>query len=214
MDGTVANLPAICALADKYDAIVIVDDSHGTGVIGAGLRGTHEFHGCMGRVDILTGTLGKALGGGSGGYTSGKRTVIDLLRQASRTYLFSNSLSPVIAATSCCILDLLSSPKEGGRLREKLYKNTALFREGLAELGYDTGRAPAFAPGHPIVPVMCGDEAEARRLADGLYARNIYAVGFWFPVVPKGKARVRCQVSAAHTQGQLERALQAFAELK
>jgi len=206
MDGTVANLPAICDLAEKYDALVIVDDSHGVGVLGENLRGSHEFCGVMERVDILTGTLGKALGGSSGGYTSGKKTIIDLLRQKSRTYLFSNTLSPIIAAGSLCVLQkITSTPEIGARLRE----NTAYFRKRMAEAGFNI---PAGA--HPIVPVMLGDELLAQKYSARLLELGVYAIGFFFPVVPRGKARVRCQVSAAHTQKNLDFAVEAFVQCK
>ncbi|MCL2578236.1 MAG: glycine C-acetyltransferase [Defluviitaleaceae bacterium] len=204
MDGTVANLQAICDLAEKYDALVIVDDSHGVGVIGENLKGSHEYCGVIGRVDIITGTLGKALGGSSGGYTSGKKAIIDLLRQKSRTYLFSNTLSPIIASGSLRVLEKIqTSPDLGNRLRE----NTKYFREGMATAGFD------IPPGeHPIVPVMLHDELLAQKFSAMLLEKGVYAIGFFFPVVPKGKARVRCQVSAAHTKEQLEFAINAFKE--
>jgi glycine C-acetyltransferase len=203
MDGTIANLPAICDLAEKYDAIVIVDDSHGVGVIGAGLRGTAEYHDCITRVDVYTGTLGKALGGSSGGYTTGRRVIIDLLRQKSRTYLFSNTLSPIIASGSLKVLEIIRRSPD---LKIRLDENTAYFRKNLADAGFDV------PPGvHPIVPVMLYDEKKAARMAERLLERGVYAVGFFFPVVPRGKARIRCQVSAAHTKGQLDKAVAAFA---
>ena len=204
MDGTIANLPAICDLADKYDAIVIVDDSHGVGVIGDNLRGAHEHHNVMDRVDILTGTLGKALGGSSGGYTSGKKAIIDILRQKSRTYLFSNTLSPIIASGSLKVLELVT---ESGELKKRLEENTAYFRNGIKEMGFDIIEGT-----HPIVPIMLYDELPAQQLAEKLLEKGVYAVGFFYPVVPKGRARVRCQVSAAHTREQLDIALQAFKE--
>jgi len=204
MDGTIANLPAICDLADKYDAIVIVDDSHGVGVIGDNLRGAHEHHNVMDRVDILTGTLGKALGGSSGGYTSGKKAIIDILRQKSRTYLFSNTLSPIIASGSLKVLELVM---QSGTLKKRLEENTAYFRSGIKNIGFDIIEGT-----HPIVPIMLYDELAAQKLAEKLLEKGVYAVGFFYPVVPKGRARVRCQVSAAHTIEQLDVALQAFKE--
>ena len=204
MDGTIANLPAICDLADKYDAIVIVDDSHGVGVIGDNLRGAHEHHNVMDRVDILTGTLGKALGGSSGGYTSGKKAIIDILRQKSRTYLFSNTLSPIIASGSLKVLELVT---ESGELKKRLEENTAYFRNGIKNIGFDIVEGT-----HPIVPIMLYDELPAQQLAEKLLEKSVYVVGFFYPVVPKGRARVRCQVSAAHTREQLDIALQAFKE--
>jgi len=205
MDGTIANLPAICNLADKYDAIVIVDDSHGVGVIGENLRGTHEYWNLMDRVDILTGTLGKALGGSSGGYTSGKKAIIDILRQRSRTYLFSNTLSPIIASGSLKVLELVKTPELKKRLRE----NTAYFRQGIKNIGLATVEGE-----HPIVPIMLFDELVAQKMAEKLLEKGVYAIGFFYPVVPKGKARVRTQVSAAHTKEQLDVVLNALAECK
>jgi len=202
MDGVIANLPAICDLAEKYDAIVIVDDSHGVGVIGQNLRGTHEHHNVMDRIDILTGTLGKALGGSSGGYTSGKKHIIDLLRQRSRTYLFSNTLSPIIASGTLKVLELVENDKS---LKTCLDENTTYFRQGLKDIGLDIVEGQ-----HPIVPVMLYDELLAKKIAENLLEKGVYAVGFFFPVVPKGRARVRCQVSAAHTMEQLDIALAAF----
>jgi len=202
MDGTIANLPAICDLADKYDAIVIVDDSHGVGVIGENLRGTHEHHNVMHRIDILTGTLGKALGGSSGGYTSGKKAIIDILRQRSRTYLFSNTLSPIIASGTLKVLEIITRDKT---LKTRLDANTAYFRQGLKDIGLDIVDGQ-----HPIVPVMLYDELKAQQMAEHLLERGVYAIGFFYPVVPKGKARVRCQVSAGHTKEQLDTALAAF----
>jgi len=206
MDGVIANLQAVCDLADRYDAIVIVDDSHGVGVVGENLRGSHEHCGVMDRVDILTGTLGKALGGSSGGYTSGKKAIIDILRQRSRTYLFSNTLSPIIASGTLQVLDLLSQSDE---LKIRLKANTVFFRNGLKKIGLNIVEGE-----HPIVPVMLYDEQLAQKMAENLLEKGVYAIGFFYPVVPKGKARVRCQVSAAHTQAQLEKALGAFAECK
>ena len=206
MDGTIANLPTICDLADKYDAIVIVDDSHGVGVIGENLRGTHEYHNAMHRVDILTGTLGKALGGSSGGYTSGKKAVIDILRQRSRTYLFSNTLSPIIASGSLKVLELIQRDKT---LKTRLDENTAYFRQGLKDIGLEIVEGT-----HPIVPVMLYDELSAQKMGEKLLEHGVYAIGFFYPVVPKGKARVRCQVSAGHTKEQLDIALAAFKACK
>jgi len=203
MDGYVAPLRDICDLADRYDAMVMVDDSHAVGVMGPSGRGTPELHGVVNRVDIVTGTLGKALGGASGGYTSGRGAIVALLRQRSRPYLFSNTMAPPIVAASLKVLDLLSSSPE---LRDRLRANTALFREGLAALGFD------LLPGeHPIVPVMMGDAARATRLADRLLAEGVYVTAFSYPVVPRGKARIRTQVSAAHTEEDLRTALAAFA---
>jgi len=202
MDGIIADLVGICDLADKYDAIVIVDDSHGVGVVGEKLRGTHEYCGVMGRIDILTGTLGKALGGSSGGYTSGRKAIIDILRQRSRTYLFSNTLSPVIASATLKALEVINASDE---LAIRLRENTAYFRKGLIDLGYDIVKGE-----HPIVPVMTYDEIASQKLAENLLEKNVYAIGFFYPVVPKGKARVRTQVSAAHTREQLDYVLEAF----
>ena len=206
MDGTIANLVGVCDLADKYDAIVIVDDSHGVGVIGDGLRGAHEHCGVIERIDVLTGTLGKALGGSSGGYTSGKKAIIDILRQRSRTYLFSNSLSPIIASASLTVLDMISKSDD---LAARLKENTMYFRKGLADIGYDV------LPGtHPIVPIMTYDEIASQKLAEKMLEKNVYVIGFFFPVVQRGKARVRTQVSAAHTREQLDYVLNAFKEAK
>jgi glycine C-acetyltransferase len=205
MDGIIANLPAICDLADRHGALVMVDDSHAVGFIGKDGRGTHEYHQVMDRVDIITGTLGKALGGASGGYTSGKRTVIEWLRQKSRPYLFSNTLAPVIAATSIKVLDLLETSDD---LRAKVMDNAAYFRTGLEELGFN------LVPGeHPIIPVMIGDAKLARNMADLLLVEGIYAISFSYPVVPQDKARIRTQVSAAHTKEHLSKALLAFAKV-
>ncbi len=206
MDGTIANLKAICDLADKYHALVMVDDSHAVGFLGARGRGTHELCGVMNRVDILTGTLGKALGGASGGYTSGRREIIELLRQRSRPYLFSNTLAPPIAGASLRVLELLSASTE---LRDKLEANAKFFRAGMTRLGFN------IVPGtHPIVPVMLGDAALATKMADALLEKGVYVIGFSFPVVPQGKARIRVQVSAAHSHADLEFALRAFGEVK
>ncbi len=206
MDGIIANLRGVCDLADKYDALVIVDDSHAVGFMGKTGRGTHEHHDVMDRVDILTGTLGKALGGASGGYTSGRQEVIDMLRQRSRPYLFSNTVAPPIVGASMKTLDLLSESTE---LRDRLESNTRLFRAGITQRGFQ------ITPGeHPIVPIMLGDAVLAAKMADMLLERGIYVVGFSYPVVPKGKARIRVQVSAAHTTEDLEFAMEAFSAVK
>jgi len=203
MDGIIANLPAICDLAERYDAMVMVDDSHAVGFIGEGGRGTPEHCGVEGRVDIVTGTLGKALGGASGGYTVANTTIVDWLRQRSRPYLFSNTLAPVIAATSLTVLDLLEG---GGELRQKLKDNAAFFRGELTALGF------TLVPGeHPIIPVMLGEAALAQDMAARLLERGVYVIGFSFPVVPRGQARIRIQMSAAHSRADLERAVAAFA---
>ncbi len=202
MDGYLAKLPDICELADRYNAIVMVDDSHAVGFMGPTGRGTPEHFGVADRIDILTGTLGKALGGASGGYTSGRKPLIDLLRQRSRPYLFSNTLAPPIAAASVRTLELLS---ESSHLRTQLCENTQYFRAAMTEAGF------RILPGeHPIAPVMIGDAALATKMADALLAEGIYVVGFSFPVVPKGEARIRTQMSAAHTRPQLETAVAAF----
>jgi glycine C-acetyltransferase len=206
MDGHVAKLHDVCDLADKYNAMVMVDDSHAVGFMGKRGRGTHEHHNVMGQIDILTGTLGKALGGASGGYTSGRKEIIDLLRQRSRPYLFSNSVAPPIVAASIKVLDLLAETSE---LRERLFWNTRMFRERMTSHGFN------IVPGeHPIVPVMLGDAALAARMADMLLKRGVYVVGFSYPVVPQGKARIRVQVSAAHTPEELEFAVEQFAATK
>jgi len=206
MDGYMAPLPEICGLADRYDAMVMVDDSHAVGFIGANGRGTHEHHGVMGRIDAITGTLGKALGGASGGYVSGRKELVALLRQRSRPYLFSNSVAPPIVAASLKVLELLRSARE---LRERLAENTRFFRSRMTEEGFD------ILPGdHPIVPVMIGDAALAGRTAAAILDKGVYVVGFSYPVVPQGKARIRCQVSAAHTRDELERAVRAFVETR
>lgn len=206
MDGYIAKLPEICDLAEKYHAMVMVDDSHAVGFMGKHGRGTHEHHGVMGRVDVITGTLGKALGGASGGYTSGPKEIISLLRQRSRPYLFSNSVAPPIVAASLKVLDLLTETSE---LRERLFSNTNLFRARMAANGFN------ILPGeHPIVPVMLGDAALATRMADSLLNKGVYVIGFSYPVVPQGKARIRVQVSAAHTPEELEFAAQQFAITK
>jgi len=206
MDGTIANLGAICDLADQYGALVMVDDSHAVGFLGKRGRGTPEFHNVTGRVDALTGTLGKALGGASGGYTSGRREIIEMLRQRSRPYLFSNSLAPPIAAASLKVLELLSASTA---FRDRLEANTRFFREGMAGIGFNV------LPGtHPIVPILLGDAALAARFADAMLQKGVYVVGFSYPVVPKGKARIRTQISAAHSRADLEFAIAKFAEVK
>jgi glycine C-acetyltransferase len=206
MDGFIANLPEICDLAERYDAMVMVDDSHAVGFMGERGRGTHEYHSVIDRIDILTGTLGKALGGASGGYTSGRKEIIELLRQRSRPYLFSNSVAPPIAAASIRALELLC---ESTNLRDRLESNTRFFRQGMFDLGFD------IPPGqHPIVPVMLGDAAFASAMADALLEKGVYVVGFSYPVVPQGKARIRTQISAAHTEADLAFALEQFAEVK
>jgi glycine C-acetyltransferase len=205
MDGVIANLPAICGLAERFGAMVMVDDSHAVGFLGEKGRGSPEHCGVEGRVDILTGTLGKALGGASGGYTAASREVVTWLRQRSRPYLFSNSLAPVIAATSIEVLDLLAA---SGELRRRLKDNSAQFRAGMEALGFTLAGG-----GHPIIPVMLGDAKLATDMADRLLAEGIYLVGFSFPVVPKGRARIRTQMSAAHTPAQIDRAVAAFAKV-
>jgi glycine C-acetyltransferase len=205
MDGYLARLPDICELADRYDALIMVDDSHAVGFMGPGGRGTPEHFGVTDRIDIITGTLGKALGGASGGYTSGRRPIVDLLRQRSRPYLFSNTLAPPIAGASQKTLELLTT---SGQLRQQLRDNTIWFREAMTSAGF------RILPGqHPIVPVMLGDAALATRVADGMLQRGVYVTGFSFPVVPKGEARIRTQMSAVHTRLQLESAVAAFTEV-
>ncbi len=202
MDGTIANLEDICALADRHDALVMIDDCHATGFMGASGRGTHEYRGVLNKVDIITGTLGKALGGASGGFTSGRSEVIAWLRQRSRPYLFSNSLAPVIAATSIRVLDLL---EDGAALRDRLWRNTRYFRDKMAALGFD------LLPGeHPIIPVMLGDAKLATEMADRLLQQGVYVIGFSFPVVPEGKARIRTQMSAGLELDHLDMAVAAF----
>jgi len=206
MDGFIAPLKAICDLADKYHALVMVDDSHAVGFMGQTGRGTHEYCDVMGRVDILTGTLGKALGGASGGYTSGRREIIELLRQRSRPYLFSNTLCPSIAGASIAALNLL---KQSTELRDTLEANTRFFREQMTAAGF------SIVPGeHPIVPVMLGDAALAAKFADAMLEQGVYVIGFSYPVVPQGRARIRTQISAAHTQADLEHSVQAFVAVK
>ena len=205
MDGSIANLKGVCDLADRYHAIVMVDDSHATGFVGTHGRGTPEFCGVEGRIDILTGTLGKALGGASGGYTSAKKSIVDLLRNRSRPYLFSNTLAPVIAATSIKVLEKV---KAADALRKTLLHNQALFREGLAQAGFD------LLPGaHAIIPVMLYDEKTAVKMAEKLLEKGIYVIAFSYPVVPKGRARIRTQMSAKHTPEQIQHAITAFTEV-
>ncbi len=203
MDGSIARLKDICDLADRYAALVMVDDSHATGFIGARGRGTHELRGVMDRIDILTGTLGKALGGASGGYVAARREIVGWLRQRSRPYLFSNSIAPPVAATTLRVLDLLEASPE---LRERVHANARYFRSGMQSLGYD------LLPGeHPIIPIMLGDAPLAVRLAERCQADGVYVVAFAFPVVPHGRARIRTQMNAAHTTAQLDRVIQTFA---
>ena len=205
MDGVIANLKGVCDLADKYNAMVMVDDSHAVGFVGEDGRGSHEYCDVMGRVDILTGTLGKAMGGASGGYTSAKKEVIEWLRQRSRPYLFSNSLAPAIVNASLQVLKLLA---EGGELRKTLKENTAYFRSNMEAAGFTCAGAD-----HAIVPVMLGDAKVASDMANKLLAEGIYVIGFSFPVVPKGQARIRTQISAAHTKAQLDQAISAFTRI-
>jgi glycine C-acetyltransferase len=202
MDGVIANLKAVCDLADKYNALVMVDDSHAVGFVGEEGRGSHEYCDVMGRVDIITGTLGKAMGGASGGYTSGKKETIEWLRQRSRPYLFSNSLAPAIVNASITVIDLLA---EGGKLRKTLKDNAHYFRTNMEAAGFTCAGAD-----HAIIPVMLGDAKVASEMASRLLAEGIYVIGFSFPVVPKGQARIRTQISAAHTQEQLDKAISAF----
>ena len=205
MDGTIANLGEICDLADKHDALTMIDDCHATGFLGATGRGTHEYRGVQGRVDIITGTLGKALGGASGGFTSGRKEIVGWLRQRSRPYLFSNSVAPIIAATSIAVLDLLDRDSS---LREQLHENAGYFRARMTERGFD------LLPGeHPIIPVMLGDAKLATRMADELLQRGVYVIGFAFPVVPKGQARIRTQMSAGLTREHLDHAVEAFTDV-
>ena len=205
MDGTIANLGAICDLAEKYDALTMIDDAHATGFLGKTGRGTHEYRGVMGRIDIITGTLGKALGGASGGFTSGRKEIVDLLRQRSRPYLFSNTIAPPVVAASLKALELLSASTE---LRDKLEENTKFFRAALTERGL------TIKPGvHPIVPIMIGDAAKSQKFAARMLDKGVYVIGFFYPVVPHGTARIRTQVSAAHSREDLEFAVNAFAEV-
>ncbi|MGD1006291.1 MAG: glycine C-acetyltransferase [Ignavibacteriaceae bacterium] len=206
MDGFIAKLKDICNLADKYNALVMVDDSHAVGFMGKHGKGTHEYNDVIGRIDIITGTLGKALGGASGGYTSGRKEIIDLLRQRSRPYLFSNTVAPAIVAASIKVLELLESSTH---LRDKLEDNTKFFRDGIAKAGLN------IKPGvHPIVPIMIGDAALSQKMAARLLEKGIYVTGFFYPVVPKGTARIRVQISAAHSKEDLKFAIQKFKEVK
>jgi glycine C-acetyltransferase len=205
MDGVLADLRSICDLAEQYDAMVMVDDSHAVGFVGAGGRGTPEYCDVMGRVDIVTGTLGKALGGASGGYTSGRKEIVDWLRQRSRPYLFSNSLAPAIAATTVHVLDMLQQDHE---LQQRLQRNAARFRAGMEAAGFTLAGA-----GHPIIPVMLGDAKVAGDMAQRLLAKGIYVIAFSFPVVPQGKARIRTQMSAAHSDEDIDSAVAAFTEV-
>jgi len=206
MDGSVAPLDAICDLADRYDALVMIDDSHSVGVLGANGRGTHEYRGVMGRVDIITGTLGKALGGASGGYTSGRKEIVDILRQRSRPYLFSNTVAPGIVAASLTGLDILM---QSGEARERLWDNAAHFRARMSENGFD------IKPGdHPIIPIMLGDAVLAQRMAAELLKKGVYVIGFSYPVVPRGAARIRVQISAAHTREDIDFAIEQFAKVR
>jgi glycine C-acetyltransferase len=206
MDGSIANLPAICELADQHDALVMVDDSHAVGFLGPRGRGTHEWHGVMSRIDVLTGTLGKALGGASGGYASGRKEIIEYLRQRSRPYLFSNTLAPPIVAGSLKALELLQTSTD---LRDRLEQNTQFFRQAIQSAGY------AVLPGtHPITPLMIGDAALASKIADAMLAEGVYVIGFSYPVVPQGQARIRTQISAAHTHADLQFAVDCFARVK
>jgi len=205
MDGYIAQLDKICDLADKYDALVMVDECHSTGFVGKTGRGTHEYHNVMGRVDIITGTLGKALGGAMGGFTSGRKEIIDMLRQRSRPYLFSNSLAPSIVGSAIEVLDILSNSTE---LRDKLESNTFYFRNKMTEAGFDIKEGV-----HPIVPVMLYDAKTSQIMADKLLEEGIYVIGFFFPVVPKEQARIRVQVSAAHTKEHLDKAIAAFTKV-
>jgi glycine C-acetyltransferase len=208
MDGTVARLDGICDLAEKYEALVMVDDCHATGFMGSKGRGTHEHRACMDRVDILTGTFGKALGGASGGYVSGRREIVDLLRQRARPYLFSNSLAPAICGGSIKALEMLANSTER---RDKLWSNTAYFRRRLEEEGFSI---PGRDEPHPIVPIMLGDANIAQQASARLLEHGVYAIGFFYPVVAKGAARIRTQVSAGHSEADLEEAVQAFVKVR
>ena len=208
MDGTIAPLKEICDLADKYDALLMIDDSHASGFMGPNGRGTHEHFQVMNRVDIITSTLGKALGGSAGGFVSGHQAIIDLLRQKARPYLFSNTLTPPVVNASLRALELVSDPKVGGDLRARLWRNTKRFREGIVAAGF------TIKPGeHPVVPVMLGDAKVAQDFAAQLLLEGLYVIGFFFPVVPKGQARIRVQLSAAHTEEDVEKALAAFTKV-
>ncbi|MCS6796606.1 MAG: glycine C-acetyltransferase [Raineya sp.] len=205
MDGTIAQLDKIVELAEKYKSLIMIDECHASGFMGKNGRGTHEYRGVMGKIDIITGTLGKALGGAMGGFTSGRKEIIDILRQRSRPYLFSNALAPAIVAASIAVLDMLSETTE---LRDKLERNTKYFRQKISEAGFD------IKPGeHPIVPIMLYDAVLAQKFAERLLDKGIYVVGFFYPVVPKGQARIRVQISAAHEQHHLDKAIQAFTEV-
>jgi glycine C-acetyltransferase len=205
MDGTIAQLDKIVALAEKYEAMIMIDECHSSGFMGKTGRGVHELKGVMGKIDIITGTLGKALGGASGGFTSGRKEIIDLLRQRSRPYLFSNTLAPSITGASIAVFDLLSKTTE---LRDKLEENTAYFREKIVAAGFDT------KPGeHPIIPIMLYDAVISQKMAEKLLEKGIYVIGFYYPVVAKGQARIRVQISAGHTREQLDHAIAAFTEV-
>jgi len=205
MDGTIAQLDRIVELGEKYGALVMSDECHSSGFVGKTGRGVHELKGVMGKMDIITGTLGKALGGASGGFTSGRKEIVELLRQRSRPYLFSNTLAPAIVGASIAVFDLLASSTE---LRDKLEKNTLYFREKMTEAGFD------IKPGiHPIVPIMLYDATLSQQMAERLLERGIYVIGFYYPVVPKGQARIRVQISAAHDTAHLDKAIQAFTEV-
>ena len=204
MDGVIADLAGVHALADKYGALVHFDDCHATGFLGERGRGTHEHCGLFGKIDLTTGTLGKALGGASGGYTSGKKEIIDLLRQRSRPYLFSNSIAPPIVAASLQVLEILTASTE---LADRVKENTRYFREGIASTGFEI-----LGKDHPISPVLLGDAALSQEFSGKLLEKNIYAIGFFYPVVPQGRARIRTQISAAHTRDHLDQALEAFVE--
>ena len=206
MDGIIANLKGVCDLADKYDALVVVDDSHATGFVGATGRGSAEHCGVVGRVDIITGTFGKALGGASGGFTSGRREIIDLLRQRSRPYLFSNTLAPAMCAATIKTLDMLMQSTE---LRDKVMENARYFREQMSKNGFDLAGAD-----HAIVPVMLYDAVKSKQYADKLLEKGIYVTGFYYPVVPKGKARIRTQMSAAHTKADIDKCVKAFVDTR
>jgi glycine C-acetyltransferase len=206
MDGSIANLKGICDLADKYNAMVMIDDSHAVGFMGKHGKGTHEYRDVIGRIDIITGTLGKALGGASGGYTSGRKEIIDLLRQRSRPYLFSNTVAPSIVSASLKVLELL---KQSTKLRDRLEENTKYFREGISKAGLNIKEGV-----HPIVPIMIGDAALSQKMASRMLEKGVYVIGFFFPVVPKGTARIRVQISAAHSKDDLDFAINAFKEVK
>ncbi len=205
MDGTIAQLDKIAELAEKYDAVIMIDECHSSGFLGKTGRGTHEYRGVMGKIDIITGTLGKALGGASGGFTSGKREVIEMLRQKSRPYLFSNTLAPSIVGASIAVLDMLTETTE---LRDKLEYNTQYFRSKMTEAGFDIKQGD-----HPIVPIMLYDAVLAQNFAAKLLDEGIYVIGFFFPVVPKGQARIRVQLSAAHEEKHLDKAIAAFTKI-